>query len=138
MDSGQACRPCRKLICPIPGRGYFGDLLGDGFVVSPPSSIVEQLGSGDESGDVNESSTSGDGSGDGDGNGDGNEDGIGECGIEAKKRKNPHKSCRRHEGNKGDFGGKRETCRQERVGSAAANPNNQENSKEAESEAQIT
>ena len=27
----------------MPGRGCFGDLPGDGIVVSPPSPIVEQL-----------------------------------------------------------------------------------------------
>ena len=71
-----------------------------------------QDGNGDGSGDGNESS-SGDGNGDEDengkedGNGDGNEDGIGEGGREAKKRKKPHKSCRRHLGNVGELGGKR-------------------------------
>ena len=64
---------------------------------------------GDESGDGNVSS-----------NGDG--DGIGEGGLEAKKRKKPHKSCRRHVGNGRDFGGKRKKRRQERVSSVAANP----------------
>ena len=43
LDSGQACRPCMKSCSPIPGRGCFGDLLGDGIVVSPPFPIVEQL-----------------------------------------------------------------------------------------------
>ena len=47
--------------------------------------------SGDGSGDGNESSS-------GDGNGDGSEDGIGEGGGDAKKRKKPHKSCRRYVG----------------------------------------
>ena len=28
---------------PIPGRGCFGDFLGDGIVASPPFPIVEQL-----------------------------------------------------------------------------------------------
>ena len=47
------------------------------------------VGNEDESGDGSES-------GSGDGDGDGNEeDGIGEGGREAKKRKKPHKSCRR-------------------------------------------
>ena len=42
-----------------------------------------------------------------DGNGDGNEDGIGKGGGETKKRKKPHKSCRRDVENGGDLGGKR-------------------------------
>ena len=63
-----------------------------------------QDGNGDRSGDGNESN-SGDGNGDKDGNG--NEDRIGEGGEKAKKRKKPHKTCRRHVGNGGDFGGKR-------------------------------
>ena len=36
---------------------------------------------------------------------------IGEGGGEAKKRKKPHKSCRRHVGNGGDLGGKRKKRR---------------------------
>ena len=31
---------------PVPGRSCFGDLPGDGIVVSPPPSIVETLGTG--------------------------------------------------------------------------------------------
>ena len=76
----------------------------------------------------------GDGSGDGNGdedNGNGNEDRIGEGGREAKKRKKPHKSCRRHVGNGGDLGGKRKIRRKERVGPVAVNPDNLENNKEA-------
>ena len=73
--------------------------------------------SGDGSGDE-------DGGGDEDGNGDENEDGIGEGGREAKKRKKPHKSCRRHVGKGGDLGEKRKKRRQERVSSVAANPAN--------------
>ena len=48
----------------------------------------------------------------------GNEDRIREGGGEAKKRKKPHKSCRRLVGNEGDLGGKRKkrTSRKERVG----------------------
>ena len=80
--------------------------------------------------------------GNGDGNesssGDGNEDGIGEGGREAKKRKKPHTSCRRDVGNGGNFAGNMKICRQERVGSVAANPNNRENSKEGGGEAQDT
>ena len=86
---------------------------------------------GDGNGDGSEES-SGDGDGDEDnGNGNGNEDRIGEGGREAKKRKKPHKSCRRHVGNGGDLGGKREKCRKERVGSVAANPDKLESNKEA-------
>ena len=43
MTSRQACRPCRGSCSPIPGRGCFGDLLGDKVVVPPPSPIVELL-----------------------------------------------------------------------------------------------
>ena len=49
-----------------------------------------------------------DGNGDED-NGNGNEDRIGEGGREAKKRKKPQNSCRRHSGNGRDLGGKRKT-----------------------------
>ena len=41
-----------------------------------------------------------------------------------KKRKKPHKTCRRHVGNRGDLGGKRKKRRKERVGQVAANPDN--------------
>ena len=65
-----------------------------------------QDGNGDGSGDGNESS-SGNGNGDEDGNGDWNEDGIWEGGREAKARKKPHRSRRRHNmGNGGDLGWK--------------------------------
>ena len=43
MDLGQACRPCRGSCSLIPGRGCFGNLLGDEIVVSPLSPIVEPL-----------------------------------------------------------------------------------------------
>ena len=56
-------------------------------------------------------SSSGDGSGDEDGNGNGNEDRIVEGGREVKKRKKPHKSCRRHVGKGGDLGGRRKQIR---------------------------
>ena len=61
-------------------------------------------GNGDGNGDGSEDS-SGDGNGDDD-NGNGNENRIGEGGREAKKRKKPQNSCRRHAGNGGDTGGK--------------------------------
>ena len=93
-----------------------------------------QDGDGDGSGGGNESS-SGDGNRDED---NGNEDRIEESGREAKKRKKPHKSCRRYVGNGGDLGGKRKICRKERVGPEAANPDNRENNKEAGGGAQGT
>ena len=40
-------------------------------------------------------------------NGNGNEDRMREGGREAKKRKTPQNSCRRHVGNGGDLGGKK-------------------------------
>ena len=43
LNSGQACRPCGESCSPIPGRECFGDLPGDGFVVSPPPQIAEIL-----------------------------------------------------------------------------------------------
>ena len=70
----------------------------------------------------------------GDGNGDddhGNENRIGEGGREAKKRKKSQNSCRRRAGNERDMGGKRKKCRNERVGSVAANPDNLGSNKEA-------
>ena len=82
----------------------------------------------------------GDGDGDGsedcseDGNGDdvnGNENSIGEGGREAKKRKKSQNSCRRRAGNGRDTDGKRKKCRKERVGSAAANPDNLGSKKDA-------
>ena len=63
---------------------------------------------------------------------------IGKCGREAKKREKPQNSCRRQGGNGGDLGGKRKTCRKERVGPVAANPDNLESSREAEGGAQGT
>ena len=83
-----------------------------------------------QDGDGNEST-----SGDGDEDRSGNEDMIGEGGREAKKRKIPHKSCRRHVGNGVlDLGGKRKKRRKERVGQVAAKPDNLENNKEARGE----
>ena len=84
---------------------------------------------GGGNGDGSEDS-SGDGSGDDD-NGNGNESRIGEGGREAKKRKKPQNSCRRHAGNGEDTGGKRKECRKERVGSVAANTDNLESNKKA-------
>ena len=67
-----------------------------------------------ENGDGSED-TSGDGNGDED-NGNGNEDMIGEGGREAKTRKKPQNSFRRHMGNGGDLAGWKEgKCRNERV-----------------------
>ena len=67
-----------------------------------------------------------------------NENRIGEGGKEAKKRKKPKNSCRRRAGNGGDTGGKRKTCRKERVGLVAANPDNLESNKEVGGGAQGT
>ena len=67
-----------------------------------------------------------------------NEDRIGESGREAKKRKKPRNSCRRHAGSGGDLGGKRKKCRREGVGPVAANPDNLESNKEAGGGAQGT
>ena len=47
-------------------------------------------------------------------------------------------SCRRDVGNRGDSGRNRKIRRQERIGSVAADPDNQENIKEAGREAQGT
>ena len=47
-----------------------------------------------------------------------------------KKRKKPHKSCRRDVGNEGGSGGKWKKRTKERVGPVADNPDNLENSKE--------
>ena len=92
---------------------------------------------GDGSGEGKESS-GGDGDGDEDGNEDGNENAIAKRGRQAKKRKKPHKSCRRHVGNGGDLDGKSKKRRQGRVGSEAANPDNLENSKDTGGETQDT
>ena len=51
-------------------------------------------------------------------------------GREAKNRKKPQKSGRRHVGNGGDLVGKKKKYRKERVGPVAANPDNLENNKE--------
>ena len=75
------------------------------------------------------------------GNGDddnGNEGKIGDGGREAKKRKKPQISCRRRAGNGGDTGGQRKKCKKERIGSAAADPDNLKSDKEAGGEAQGT
>ena len=56
---------------------------------------------------------------------------IEEGGGEAKKRKKPHKRFRRDVENMGGSRGKGNKCRQERVGSVAADPDNIENIKEA-------
>ena len=93
-------------------------------------------GNGGGNGDGSEDSSV-DGNGDED-NGNGNEDRIGEGGREAKKRKKPQNSCRRNVGNGGDLGGKRKTCRKERVGPVATNPDNLESNKKAGGGAQGT
>ena len=46
------------------------------------------------------------------------------------QRMKPQKSCRRHVGKGGDLDGKREKCRNERVGPVAANADNLERNKE--------
>ena len=94
-----------------------------------------QDGNGTGSGDRNESN-SGDGNGDEDGNG--NDDRIRGGGGEAKKHKKPHHTCGRDAGKRGDLGGKRQTCRKERIGPVAANPDNLENNKEVGGGAQGT
>ena len=94
-----------------------------------------QDGNGDGNGDGSKNS-SGNGNEDEDWNG--NEDRIGKGGIEAKKCKKPHKSCRRHVGKGGGFGGKRKKCRNGRVGPVATYPDNLENDKEAGGGAQGT
>ena len=114
-----------------------GDGDGDGAGTGVETRGRTQDVNGGGSGDGNESS-SGDGNGDEYGNGDGNEDGIGEGGREAKKRKKPHKSCRRHVGNGGDLGGKRKIRGKERVGPVATDPDDLENNKEAGEGAQGT
>ena len=93
-------------------------------------------GNGDGNGDGNEDSSGG-GNGDED-NRNGNKDRIGEGEREAKKRKKPQNSCRRHVGSGGDSGGRRKKCRKERVGPVAANPDNLASNKEAGGGAQGT
>ena len=80
-----------------------------------------QDGNGDGTGNGSESGSE-DGDGNGDGNGERNEGGIGKGGGEAKKRKEPHKSCKRDLRNGGTLGGERKKRRQESVGSVAAYP----------------
>ena len=105
-----------------------GDGAGTGTGMGVETRRRTPGGNGDGSGDRSEDS-SGDGNGDED-SGNGNEDRIEEGGREAKKRKKPQNSCRRHVGNGGDLGGKREKCRKGRVGPVAANPDNLESNKE--------
>ena len=113
-----------------------GDGSGDGAGTETGTGVETRRRTPDANGDGSEDS-SGDGNGDED-NGNGNEDRIGEDGREAKKRKKPQNGCRRQVGNGGDLGGKRKTCRKERVGPAAANPYNIESNKEADGGAQGT
>ena len=72
-----------------------------------------------------------------DGNGDGSGDGVG-TGTALETRGLAFILPRGLRGNGGDLGGTRKKCRQERIGSVAANPGNLENSKEAGGEAQGT
>ena len=90
-------------------RDGSGDGAGTGMGTGVETRRRTPDGNGDGNGDGSEDS-SGDGNGDED-NGNGNEDRIGEGGGEAKKRKKPRTSCRRHVGNGGDLGGKRKKCR---------------------------
>ena len=118
-----------------------GDGSGDGAGTGTGTGVGTRRrtpdGNGDGNGDGNEDS-SGDGNRDGD-NVNGNDNRIGEGEREAKKRKKPQNSCRRHAVNGGDMGGKRRKCRKEiRVGSVAANPDNLESNKEAGGGAQGT
>ena len=110
-----------------------GDGSGDGAGTGTGTGVETRRRSPDGNGDGN-----GNGSEDSRGDGNGGEDNrnvneivIGEGGREAKKRKKPQYSCRRHVGNGGDLGGKRKNCVKERVGPVAANPDNLENNKEA-------
>ena len=88
-------------------QGRNGDGSGDGAGTGTGVETRRRTpgGNGDGNGDGSENS-SGDGNGDED-NGTGNEDRIGESRREAKKRKKPPNSCRRHVENGGDLGGKR-------------------------------
>ena len=108
---------------------------GTGAMVETRGETQDGNGVGSEDGNV---SSSGDGNGDEDGNGNGNDDRLEEGGREAKKRKKPHNTCRRHVRKGGDLSAKRGKCRQERIGLVAANPDNLENDKEAGGEAQGT
>ena len=113
------------------GIGDCGDGAGTGTGTGTGVETRRRTPNGnwDGNGDGSEDS-SGDANADED-NGNGNEDRIGEGGRETKKRKKPQSSCRRHVGNGGDLRGKRENCRNERVGLVAANPDSLESNKEA-------
>ena len=96
------------------GNGsWSGDGAGTGTGTGVETRRRTPDGNGNGNGDGSEDS-SGDGNGDED-NGNGNEDRIGEGGREAKRRKKPQNSCRRHVENGGDLGGKRKKCRKERA-----------------------
>ena len=84
-----------------------GDGVGTGTGVETRRRTPD--GNGDGDGDGSEDSSE-DGNWD-EGNRNGNEDRIGEGGREAKKRKKPQDSCRRHVGNGGDLGEKRRKFR---------------------------
>ena len=114
-----------------------GDGSGDGAGTGTGTGVGTRRRTPDGNGDgngVGSEDCSGDGNGDDD---DGNENRIGEGGREVKKRKKPQNSCRRRAGNGGDTGGKRKQCRNERVGSVAANPDNLGSNKEAGGEHKV-
>ena len=117
-----------------------GDGSGDGAGTGTGTGVGTRRRTPDENGNGNgdaSEDSSGDGNGDDD-NWNGNNDRIGEGGRQTKKRKKPQNSCRRRAGNGGDTGGKRKKCREERVGSVAANPDNLESNKETWGGAQGT
>ena len=80
--------------------------VGRGMATGMETLGRTQDGKEAESGDGNESN-SGERNVDKDGNGNRNEDRIVEGGGEANKCKKPHKTCRRHVGNRRDLGGNR-------------------------------
>ena len=55
-----------------------------------------------------------------------------------KNRKQPNKSYRRDVENRGDLGGKRKKCRQEKVRSVSVDPDTLKNNKEAKEESKGT
>ena len=92
------------------GQDRNGDGSGDGQGTGTGTGVETRRQTPDGNGDGSEGSSGGGNEGKDDGNGNkdngnGNEDRIGEGGREAKKRKKPQNSCRRHMGNGGDLGG---------------------------------